>query len=144
MKCPRCKGTGEVLTATGKAPCPKCCKPIILDEQTNEEWFCKLNTKEKAEVFFMLAKDNFKLLKTMYYGIANDDQDAFAMWLKGKYDDCKKQKIINDNKTIINCDSIEEAMRVYFGIPASQEEIEAECEGYSMLETFELMWEDES
>lgn len=50
--------------------------------QTNEEWFCQLSTKEKAKEIYKIAKDDFKELRKLFYGVANDDIDAIAMWLK--------------------------------------------------------------
>lgn len=63
VTCPACGGSGKV-------------------EQTNEEWFCTLSTEEKAKVLYKIAKDDFKELRKLFYGVANDDCDAVAMWLK--------------------------------------------------------------
>lgn len=49
MKCPLCDGKGEYMHAIGGyRPCEHCngTGKIV---QTNEEWFCGLSTKEKAE-----------------------------------------------------------------------------------------------
>lgn len=49
---------------------------------TNENWFISLPTKEKAKAFYEIAKNDFEKLRKQFYGIANDDIDAIAMWLK--------------------------------------------------------------
>lgn len=58
------------------------CDRYKRDTTTNEEWFCTLSTEEKAEVFYEIAKNDFEKLRKQFYGIANDDIDAIAMWLK--------------------------------------------------------------
>lgn len=52
---------------------------------TNENWFISLPTEEKAKEIYKIAKDDFKELRKLFYGVANDDCDAIAMWLKEKH-----------------------------------------------------------
>lgn len=66
-KCPICGGTGDT---TNNIP------------PTNERWFCSLPTEEKAKEIYKIAKDDFKELRKLLYGVANDDCDAVALWLK--------------------------------------------------------------
>ena len=83
MKCPKCGGTGEMqiceMGFIGKDECDKCHGKGYLN---NEEWFCSLSTEEKAKEIYKIAKDDFKELRKLFYGVANDDCDAVALWLK--------------------------------------------------------------
>ena len=50
MKCELCHGTGELLGLHGiYEKCPVCNGSGSDGQQTNEEWFCALPTKEKAK-----------------------------------------------------------------------------------------------
>ncbi len=58
MKCPKCGGTGEIqiceMGFIGKDECDKCHGKGYL---TNEEWFCSLDTEDKArEISDMTAQ----------------------------------------------------------------------------------------
>ena len=87
MKCKVCDGRGFFPTSNIAAKiCPQCDGTGEV-EQTNEEWFCSLSTKEKAKEIYKIAKDDFKELRKLFYGVANDDCDAVAMWLKEKHND---------------------------------------------------------
>lgn len=58
--CPQCNGTGEI-------------------EQTNEEWFCRLSTKEKAKEMCVIMADMAE---------ANDgvwDEEMIEAWLKEEH-----------------------------------------------------------
>ena len=70
MICPKCRGVGRI--------------PFREEQEiyTNEEWFCGLSTEEKAKEIYKIAKDDFKELRKLFYGVANDDCDAVALWLK--------------------------------------------------------------
>ena len=58
------------------------CDRYKRDTTTNEEWFCNLDTEDKAREIYKIAKDGFKELRKLFYGVANDDCDAVALWLK--------------------------------------------------------------
>ena len=49
---------------------------------TNEEWLRQCTTEESAKEIYKIAKDDFKKLRKLFYGVANDDCDAIALWLK--------------------------------------------------------------
>jgi len=101
MKCPECDGKGFVYNALGNfnEDCGVChgigqiqdrfnavdvleVMEKIKKPQTNEEWFNGLSTEEKAKEIYKIAKDDFKELRKLFYGVANDDCDAVALWLK--------------------------------------------------------------
>jgi len=83
-KCPVCNGKGyyEVQSSYGVERVECGCH----DTQTNEEWLKSLSTEEKAKVFYEITKKDFEKLRKQFYGIANDDIDAIAMWLKEKHE----------------------------------------------------------
>lgn len=94
MKCPKCNGSGKSTIAVAENPFtgaggffPKCkkCNGTGEVELINEEWLRSLSTEEKAEAFYEIAKNDFEKLRKRFYGIANDDIDAIAMWLKEKH-----------------------------------------------------------
>ena len=94
-KCLRCNGIGRIKAVEFVGVdegvrdviilCPYCGGKGYV-EQTNEEWFANLTTEEKAKVFYEITKKDFEKLRKQFYGIANDDIDAIAMWLKEKHE----------------------------------------------------------
>ena len=90
MKCPKCGGKGLYNhVADYYVRCNKCNGTGEI-EQTNEEWFCLLQTEEKAKEIYKIAKDDFKELRKLFYGVANDDCDAVALWLKQPHKEVHK------------------------------------------------------
>ncbi len=78
MKCPNCNGVpyDEVWT------CEVCNGKGVVEPLTNEEWLRICTTEELAKEIYKIAKDDFKELRKLFYGVANDDCDAIALWLK--------------------------------------------------------------
>ena len=85
MKCPKCGGTGKeywngnVFCNTG-FECDKCNGTGNI-EQTNEEWFCRLSTEEKAE--WLSNRDEF-VYDCGQRGFTPKimDKDEWQQWLK--------------------------------------------------------------
>lgn len=76
MKCPRCRGSGSVPYPIDyeqglfdETNCPLCGGGGKV-EQTNEDWFCELNTEEKAK----------ELLRLRLFGAVSEK--GILRWLK--------------------------------------------------------------
>lgn len=94
MKCEECGGTGKVqkwfYERTGFGKYEKVCGDVKCEwcngtgevEQTEQEYLQTCNTEQLAKEIYKIAKDNFKELRKLFYGVANDDCDAVALWLK--------------------------------------------------------------
>lgn len=102
MICKKCKGSGKVITETEtesggigwiQVTCPKC-NGTGRVTQTNEEWFDKLPTKEKARYFAKIKHESFWLGfeyadDEEVFGQPNIEQDTifFEKWLKEKHEE---------------------------------------------------------
>lgn len=79
MKCPMCGGIGLTdLHTPNVGRCIKCNGSGEI-EQTNEEWFCSLPTKEKAKEMCVIMADMAE---------ANDgvwDEEMIEEWLKEEH-----------------------------------------------------------
>ena len=85
MKCPSCNGEGK-LEYPGFADryyqCPKCYGKGEI-EVTNEEWFCGLSTKEKAD---LLAELVWWIHPSVQGGRKVElTKESFLRWLKEKH-----------------------------------------------------------
>ena len=97
MKCPRCRGYGRAIVlvkqkegfyGTEQTVCPECNGKGII-EQTNEEWFCSLTTKEKAEwLYSAMFENGFKeKIEDIAYMNMQAVEDEIYCWLKEKHTD---------------------------------------------------------
>ena len=80
MKCQLCDGKGEYMhQCGGYRPCEHCngTGKIV---QTNEEWFCGLNTEEKAD-FFCTVQHCLTI-----YGDHIATIEDWEKWLKEKHE----------------------------------------------------------
>jgi hypothetical protein len=101
--CSFCGGTGEVkdnLCETCGTICPFDDEHLECDNYTpltNEGRLRTATTEQLAKEIYKIAKDDFKELRKLFYGVANDDCDAIALWLKQPHVRGEK----DDNKRII-------------------------------------------
>ena len=99
MICKKCKGSGKVITESDngigwvQVTCPEC-NGVGRVTQTNEEWFDKLPTKEKARYFAKLKYESFwsgfeYADDESVFGQPNIEQDTlfFERWLKEKHEE---------------------------------------------------------
>ena len=71
MKCPQCNGFGYIDNLEGDGlKCPKCNGTGEVGH-TNEEWFCELPTRKKANVLFVMSQS---------YGAIS--VESYERWLK--------------------------------------------------------------
>ena len=101
MKCEYCNGTGEIINdALRRTSCPACGGNGFI-EQTNEEWFCKLPTEEKAVFMTLFSLRRSKVYNKIFDKTAADSANEAAeltvgtkrlkaykellAWLKGEH-----------------------------------------------------------
>lgn len=97
MKCKACNGTGYVTACVYESDeigfvdknyeCAVCHGTGLI-EQTNEEWFCKLNTRLKAEAIFVFMDNVAKQISGE--PITNKEEiinDVIMRWLKDKHEE---------------------------------------------------------
>ena len=96
MKCPICHGTGiekiydKRTNAYLHIPCATCHETGHINEtgsinQTNEEWFCRLSTEEKAD---LLAELVWWIHPSVQGGRKVElTKESFLRWLKEKHND---------------------------------------------------------
>lgn len=97
MKCEECGGTGKVkkwfYERTGFGKCEKVCGDVKCEwcngtgwvEQTNEEWFDKLSTEEKARFLDKICYSAWGDRNSRFKDMA--DYTDWLEWLKEKHDD---------------------------------------------------------
>lgn len=78
MKCKHCNGVGFFGNGASQFKCVYCDGTGEI-EQTNEEWFCRLSTEEKAEFFANIYP---KSVGEALIKISNGDKDRWLEWLK--------------------------------------------------------------
>ena len=80
--CPLCNGTKYDFKKDKNSgyfvECKKCHGTGIIEEQTNEEWFCGLSTEEKAKVITDFIK---RIAKAEEIEL-NINKEAWIRWLK--------------------------------------------------------------
>lgn len=80
MKCIICNGKGSI----NNIQCPSCEGFGQINEQTNEEWFCRLSLEEKAKVLYKFYCDGRNDELQIYVNI---NVNSFKEWLKQPHRD---------------------------------------------------------
>ena len=83
MKCKMCGGAGVIQgQAPGLVSCCPACDGSGVIVQTNEEWFCRLSTEEKAKVFANATYSTAETPLTILWGGKEAEQKKWELWLK--------------------------------------------------------------